>query len=147
MVAALLKEKNVPVIYGHVRSLPSREDDPYEINFSAPGQRAAAGVRFAITSGDGGAQVRDLPYIAGMASAFGLTPEDALPSVTLWPAQIFGLGDRFGSLEVGKVANLVVVDGDVLEARTNTKYLSIDGRAVRLTNRHTTMFETHKDRR
>ena len=147
VVAALLKEKNVPVIYSHVRSLPSREDDPYDINFSAPGQLAAAGVRFAIASGDGGAQVRDLPYIAGMAAAFGLSPEDALRSVTLWPAQLFGLGDRFGSLEVGKVANLVVVDGDVLEARTNTKYLFIDGRSVSLTNRHTTLFETHKDRR
>lgn len=147
VVAALLKEKNVPVIYGHVRTLPSREDDAYDINFSAPGQLAATGVRFAITSGDGGAQVRDLPYIAGMAAAFGLSPDDALKSVTLWPAQIFGLGDRFGSLEVGKVANLVVVDGDVLEARTNTRYLFIDGRAVSLTNRHTTLFETHKDRR
>ena len=147
VVAALLKEKNVPVIYAHVRTLPSREDDPYDINFSAPGQLAAAGVRFAIASGDGGAQVRDLPYIAGMASAFGLSPEDALRSVTLWPAQIFGVQDRFGSIDVGKVANLVVVDGDVLEARTNTKYLFIDGRAVSLVNRHTTLFETHKDRR
>ncbi len=147
VVSALLKEKNVPVIYAHVRTLPSREDDAYDINFSAPGQLAAAGVRFAIASGDGGAQVRDLPYIAGMASAFGLSPEDALKSVTLWPAQIFGVGDRFGSIEIGKIANLVVVDGDLLEARTNTKFLFIDGRAVSLVNRHTTLFDTHKDRR
>ena len=86
-------------------------------------------MRFAISAGDGGAEVRDLPHIAGMAAAYGLSPEDALRSVTLWPAQIFGVADRFGSLEVGKTANLVVVDGDVLEARTNTRYLFIDGRA------------------
>ncbi|MBX9929370.1 MAG: amidohydrolase family protein [Gemmatimonadaceae bacterium] len=145
--AALLKAKNVPVLYGTLRNLPSREDDAYDINYSAPAKLAAAGVRFAITAGDGGAEVRDLPHIAGMAAAFGLSKEDALKSVTLWPAQITGIGDRFGSLEVGKVANLVVVDGDLLEARTNTKYLFIDGRAVSLENRHTTLYNTHKDRR
>lgn len=145
--AALLKEKNVPVLYGTLRDLPSREDDPYDINYSAPGKLAAAGVRFAITSGDGGAEVRDLPNIAGMAAAFGLSQEDALRSVTLWPAQILGIGDRFGSLDVGKVANVVVTTGDLLEARTETKYLFIDGRLVPLDNRHTVLWQTHKDRR
>ncbi len=128
-------------------SLPSREADPCDIKFSAPAQLAAAGLRFAITSGDGGAQLRDPPQIAGMASAFGLSSEDALRSVTLLPAQIFGLGERLGLLEVGKVANVVVVDGDVLEARTNTKNLIVDGRAVSPTKRHTTFFETHMDSR
>lgn len=146
-VADRLKEANVPVVFGHVRSLPSREDDPFDVNFAAPGQLAAAGVRFAISSGDGGAEVRDLPHIAGMAAAYGLSPEDALRSVTLWPAQIFGIADRFGSLEAGKVANLVVVTGDLLEARTDTRYLFIDGRMVPLETRHTVLYDTHKDRR
>jgi imidazolonepropionase-like amidohydrolase len=117
--------------------LPSREDDPYDVNFSAPSKLAAAGVRFAITSGDQGAETRNLPYTAGMASAFGLSRADALKSVTLWPAQILGVGDRFGSIEVGKVANLVVTDGDLLEARTQTKHLFIDGRPVPLESKHT----------
>lgn len=146
-VADRLKQMNVPVIFSHVRTLPSREDDPFDVNYSAPGQLAAAGVRFAISSGDGGAEVRDLPHIAGMAAAYGLSPEEALRSVTLSPAQIFGIADRFGSLETGKVANLVVVTGDLLEARTDTRFLFIDGRMVPLDTRHTTLYNTHKDRR
>jgi imidazolonepropionase-like amidohydrolase len=59
-----------------------------------------------------------------MAAAFGLSKDDALKSVTLWPAQILGVADRFGSIEPGKVANLVVTTGDILEARTDTKYSS-----------------------
>lgn len=146
-VADLLKSKNIPVIFTGVRNLPSREDDPFDINFAAPGKLAAAGVRFAITSGDGGAEVRDLPHIAGMAAAYGMSRDDALRSVTLWPAQIFGIGDQYGSLEVGKVANLVVVTGDLLEARTDTRYLFIDGRPVPLDTRHSQLYDAHKARR
>jgi imidazolonepropionase-like amidohydrolase len=146
-VADRLKQMNVPVIYTHVRTLPGREDDPFDVNYAAPGQLAAAGVKFAISSGDGGAEVRDLPHIAGMAAAYGLSPEDALRAVTLWPAQIFGMADRFGSLDVGKAANLVVTTGDLLEARSETKYLFIDGRPVPLDTRHSTLYMTHKDRK
>lgn len=146
-VAELLKTKQVPVLYSHVRTLPTREDDPFDINYAAPGQLVAAGVPLAITSGDGGAEVRDLPYLAGMAAAYGMSPEDALKSVTLWPAQILGVAERFGSIEVGKAANLVVTTGDLLEARTDTKYLFIDGRLVPLTNKQTVLYETHRARR
>ncbi len=146
-VADRLKQMNVPVIYTHVRTLPGREDDPFDVNFAAPGQLAAAGVKFAISTGDGGAEVRDLPHIAGMAAAYGLSPDDALRAVTLWPAQIFGMADRFGSLETGRVANVVVTTGDLLEARTDTKYLFIDGRPVPLETRHSTLYMTHKDRK
>lgn len=146
-VADRLKAMNVPVVYTALRTLPGREDDPFDVNFAAPGQLAAAGVRFAISTGDGGAEVRDLPHVAGMAAAYGLSPEDALKAVTLWPAQLFGMAGQFGSLEVGKVANVVVTTGDLLEARTDTKYLFIDGRPVPLDTRHTVLFTTHKDRR
>ncbi len=64
-----------------------------------------------------------MPYVAGMAAAFGLSKEDALRSVTIWPAQILGYGDKLGTIEVGKMANLVVTNGDILEARTETKFL------------------------
>src|SRR6478736_1162658 len=101
-VAAFLKQHNVPVIVTGVMKLPSREDDPYDVNFSVPAKLAAAGVRFAISTGDRGSEIRTLPYNAGMAAAHGLSKGDALKSVTLWPAQIFGVGDKMGSLEVGK---------------------------------------------
>jgi imidazolonepropionase-like amidohydrolase len=90
--------------------------------------------------------VRDLPYIAGAAASFGLSKGDALKAVTLWPAQILGVADRLGSIEPGKIANLVVTDGDLLEARTTTKYLFIDGRPVPLDSKHTDLNERFKAR-
>ena len=143
-VAAYLKQHDVPVLFGHVLEIPSREDDAYDINYAAPARLAAAGVRFAITSGDCCSEVRNLPSVAGMASAFGLSKEDALRAVTLGPAQIFGVGDKLGSLEVGKIANIVVTDGDMLEAKTNTRYLFIDGRLVPLDTKHTQLYELFK---
>ena len=141
-----LKQHNVPVILTSVMALPSGADDPYDINYSAPAKLAAAGVTFALAAGEPNPDIRNLPFVAGMASAFGLSREDALKSVTLWPAQIFGVGDRLGSLEVGKIANVVVTDGDLLEARTNTKFLFIDGRQVPLDNKHLTLYNEFKDR-
>jgi imidazolonepropionase-like amidohydrolase len=145
-IAPFLKQHNVAVLLGTTMDLPSREDDPYDANYAAASKLAAAGVRFAITSGDAGAEVRNLPYTAGMASAFGLSKDDALKSVTLWPAQILGVGDRLGSIEAGKIANLVVTDGDLLEAKTNTKYLFIDGRQVPLDSKHSELNGQFKDR-
>jgi imidazolonepropionase-like amidohydrolase len=145
-VAPFLKQHDVPVLFASVMDLPSREDDPYDVQYSAPAKLAAAGVRFAITSGESGAEARNLPYVAGMAAAFGLPKEDALKAVTLWPAQILGVADRFGSIEVGKAANLVVTTGDLLEAKTDTKYLFIDGRPVPLDSKHTELNALFKDR-
>lgn len=146
MVTDLLKQNDVPVILTEVRALPTREDDPYDVNYTAPAKLAAAGVRFAIASGDDGPHVRDLPHVAGMAVAYGLPKDVALKSVTLAPAQIFGVADRLGSIEVGKVANLVVTDGDLFEPRTRTKYLYIDGRPIPLGNRHEDLYNQFKDR-
>jgi imidazolonepropionase-like amidohydrolase len=146
VVAAFLKQHNVPVVVTAVMHLPSREDDPYDINYSIPAKLAAAGVQFAISTGDRGSEIRTLPYNAGMAAAHGLSKTDALKSVTLWPAQIFGVGDKMGSLEVGKMANVVVTTGDVLEAKTDTKYLFIDGRPIPLDTKHTQLNAQFKDR-
>ncbi len=145
-VADLLKQNDVPVIWKHTLDLPSGADAPYDENYSMPAKLVEAGVRFAIASGEPNPDVRNLPYDAGMAAAFGLSKDDALKSVTLWPAQIFGLGDKLGSIEVGKMANLVVTTGDMLEARIDTKYLIIDGRMVPLDTKHTALNAEFKDR-
>ncbi len=145
-VADLLKQHDVPVVLTGVMSLPGREDDPYDIHYTLPARLSAAGVRYAIASGDEGAEARNLPYVAGMAAAHGLSKEEALKAVTLFPAQIFGVGDRFGSIEVGKVANLVMTTGDLLEPRTDTRALFINGRPVPLSTKHTYLFEMFKDR-
>lgn len=141
-----LKAAGVPVLLTSVMSLPPREDDPYDVNYTSAAKLHAAGVRFAITSGDQGAHVRDLPYTAGMAAAHGLPKDVALRSITLAPAEIFGVADRFGSIEVGKVANLVVTDGDIMEPRTKTRALFIDGRPVPLGSRHEDLYNQFKDR-
>jgi imidazolonepropionase-like amidohydrolase len=145
-VAAFLKQHNVPVIVTAVLKLPSREDDPYDVNYSIPAKLAAAGVQFAISTGDKGSEIRTLPYNAGMAAAHGLSKSDALKSVTLWPAQIFGVGGIMGSIDAGKMANIVVTTGDLLEAKTDTRYLFIDGRPVPLDTKHTQLNAQFKDR-
>ncbi|MDT7687565.1 MAG: hypothetical protein QOJ70_1819 [Acidobacteriota bacterium] len=145
--AQLLKEKNVPVILDSVLNLPLREDDPYDSLFENAAKLQAAGVRFCISTGDSGAHVRDLPFNAGMAAAYGLPPVEALKSVTLYPAQILGVADRVGSVEQGKIANLVITDGDLLEARTNVRYLFIAGRQIPLVSRHTMLNDQFKDRK
>lgn len=146
-MAAYLKEKNVPVILTGILDLPSREDDFYDTHYENAAKLQQAGVRFCISSGDGGPNVRNLPYYAGMAAAFGLSKADALKAVTLYPAQIMNVSDRLGSIEVGKMANLVVTDGDLLETRTAVRHLFIDGREVKLNSRHTDLYDAFKNRK
>ncbi|HEV2880471.1 MAG TPA: amidohydrolase family protein [Pyrinomonadaceae bacterium] len=146
-IAAFLKERNVPVILNGLFDLPSREDDFYDVMYESAAKLQQAGVRFALSTGDQGAEVRDLPYRAGMAAAFGLSRADALKSVTLYPAQIMGVGDRLGSIDVGKIANLVITDGDILEARTHIRHLFINGRQVPLNSRHTELYEQFRNRK
>jgi len=145
--ASFLKERNVPVILTGVIDLPSREDDFYDVLYENAAKLQQAGVTFCISTGDTGAHVRDLPFHAGMAAAFGLPRAEALKAVTLYPAQITGVADRLGSIEAGKIANLVVTDGDILEARTNVRYLFIDGRQIPLTSRHTQLYEEFRNRK
>ena len=142
-----LKKNNIAVIYTNIYNLPVRDDDPYDYLYEAPSKLSQSGVRFAISTGNDGAEVRDLPYHAGLAGSFGLAKDEALKSVTLYPAQILGIDKDYGSIDVGKVANLVVTDGDLLEPRTNVRYLFITGRQIPLTSRHTELFEQYKDRK
>ena len=146
-IAAFLKEKNVPVILTGTLSLPIREDDAYDTLYENAAKLQQAGVRFCISTGDEGPDVRTLPFRAGMAAAFGLPKDEALKAVTLYPAQIMNVADRLGSIEKGKIANLVVTDGDLLEVRTHIRYLFIDGRRVPLTSRHTDLNDAFKDRK
>lgn len=146
-IASFLKEKDVPVIVDSVLNLPLREDDGYDTLYENASRLQAAGVRFAISTGDSGAHVRDLPFNAGMAAAFGLPKTEALKSVTLYPAQILGVADRLGSIEAGKIANIVIADGDLLEARTSIRHLFIGGRQLPLVSRHTMLNDQFKDRK
>ena len=139
-VADTLRERQVPVVIDGLLRLPLRRDDPPDALFSLPAKLAAAGVRFCIA--DGGrdsTNTRNLPFHAAHARAFGLSDDDALKAVTLYPAQILGVADRLGSLEVGKLANLFVADGDPLEPTTRIERVFMQGREVELTDRQTAL--------
>lgn len=141
-VKDLLRSKNVAVILGPMLAEPTDEDDPYDRRLSQPAELAAAGVKFAIGSFDN-SFARRLSQNAANAAAHGLPHDEALKAVTLYPAQIFGLGDQFGTLEVGKAANLIVTTGDPLELTTDVRYLFIKGRQMPLENKHHRLYEKY----
>src|SRR5262249_61280920 len=100
----------------------------------------AAGVKFCIRS-TGDSNTRNLPYHAAMAVSYGLPPEEGLKAVTLYPAQILGVADKLGSISKGRQANLVIANGDILQASTQVLGLYIDGRAYRPTSKPTRLSE------
>ncbi|HEV7486099.1 MAG TPA: amidohydrolase family protein [Thermoanaerobaculia bacterium] len=135
-----LKSRNIPVILGPILSLPPREDDPYDLVYSNAKTLNDAGILFAIQSSDAH-NARNLPYNAAACAAFGLPKDVALRSITLAPAQIFGVADKVGSLETGKLANIIVTDGDPLEIVTHVKRLFIGGEEITLDTNQTLLYE------
>jgi imidazolonepropionase-like amidohydrolase len=144
-VAELLATNKVPVIFSHVFTQPQRETDGYQVNFSAAEVLTKAGVKVAFSGGEG-SLVKNLPYTAAQAVAFGLPAKEALKGITLYPAQIAGVADRLGSIETGKDATLFASDGDILDIRSKVKRMWIDGKEVSLENRHTRLYEKYKNR-
>ena len=142
--ASLLAKNNIPVIISSLRS-PRGRFDPYDAIYSNAGILQKAGVKFTFATGDA-PSARSLPYHAGKSAAFGLPKDEALKGVTIYPAEIFGVADKVGSLEAGKIANIVVTDGDILEIRTQIKHLFINGRKIGLTTKHTELYEKFRKR-
>ena len=144
-VADMLAEKNVPVILGPTQSMPNGPDAEYDEAYSNPGKLYAAGVKIAFatfTSSDS----RTLPYEAAMAVPYGLPEEAALEAVMKNGAEMLGLGDRLGTIEPGKLANLIVTDGDPLEIQTQVSDLFILGREVSTDNKHKSLYEKYRAR-
>ena len=140
-----IKKAGVPVILSGTQALPNEEDDPYDKPFTNPGELHAAGILIAFATFDS-SDSRTLPYEAANAVPFGLPWEEALKAITINPAQILGVSDQFGSIEVGKVANLVVTNGDPLEIQTEFKHVFINGKPVSLENRHHQLYEKYRSR-
>jgi imidazolonepropionase-like amidohydrolase len=144
-VKDLLRSKNIPVILRPMLSLPNEEDDPYDRLLSQPAELSQSGVKFAIASFDN-SFARRLGQNAANAVAHGLPYEEALKAVTLYPAQILGLADQVGTLETGKIANIIVTNGDPLELTTDVKYLFIKGQLTSTDNKHKRLFEKYSNR-
>jgi imidazolonepropionase-like amidohydrolase len=131
----------VPVIIGSIYDFPSA-NERYDAVFTLPAELAKRGVKIAISSADAGGpasshSARNLPYAAGFAVAYGLPYDDALKAITLNVAEMFGFGDKLGSLDVGKWANIVLSNGDPLDVRTDVKQVYIQGVAVPMVSRQT----------
>jgi imidazolonepropionase-like amidohydrolase len=146
MLTDELKKRNVAVILDGANALPNRSHEAYDTGMSRAAKLHAAGVRFCMSDGGGSHNSRNLPYEASMAAAYGLPRDEALKSVTLYPAQILGVADRLGSIEAGKVADLMVTTGDPLEITTRVEQVYIEGRAISMESRHTRLFHKYDGR-
>jgi imidazolonepropionase-like amidohydrolase len=144
-VADLLAKKKVPVIVGPLWTLPANDYDPYDAPWANAAVLHRAGVKIAFQSSSA-ATARDLPYQAGVACAFGLPQDEALRALTINAAEILGVADQLGSIEVGKLANLIVTDSDPLEIVTNVHYLFIAGKPIPLESRHTRLYLQYRQR-
>ncbi|GAB5405627.1 MAG: amidohydrolase [Aureliella sp.] len=144
-VAPLLKKAGIPVLVTAVYRTPSRRHREYDEGYTLPARLEEAGIAYCISAGGrfGASGVRNLPYNAATAAAYGLTPEQALRAITLSPAEILGVGDRVGSIDVGKDATLFVADGDILETPTHVEQAFIQGRKVDLDNKHKQLYRKY----
>jgi imidazolonepropionase-like amidohydrolase len=144
-VADEIAKAGIPVITGPIQSLPTRDSDRYDAPYANAGKMVKAGVKVAIRTDDQ-ENVRNLPFFAAFAAAYGMGKEEAWKAVTINPAEIFGLADKYGSVEVGKVANLIVADGDPFETKTNIMHVFIEGYRMPLSNRQIRLYQEFLDR-
>ena len=148
-VADELKAANVQVILGSPFNLPMRRSESYDVLYSAAAKLHAAGVKIAI-AGDGGGMdaslEKNIAYLAAQAAAFGLAPTQALRAITLSAAEILGVSDRLGSIDVGKDANLILVRGDILEITSPIQRIFIAGIDTPMSSRHSKLCERYQGR-
>ena len=144
-VKELLRSKSIPVILQPTLTEPLNEDDPYDRSLTQPAELADARVKIAFGSFDN-SFARRLGQQAANAVAYGLPYDEALKAVTLYPAQIFGLADQIGTLETGKIANVIVTNGDPLELTTDVRYLFIKGQLTPTDNKHKSLYDKYLNR-
>ncbi|HSF52879.1 MAG TPA: amidohydrolase family protein [Algoriphagus sp.] len=144
-VADEIAKAGIPVITGPVQELPSRQSDRYDAAYSNAGKMAKAGVKVALRT-DEEENVRNLPFHAAFAAAYGLGKEEALKAITINPAEIFGIADQYGSVEAGKRANLIVSTGDPLETKSQILHVFIDGYRIPMSNRHIRLYQEFLER-
>jgi imidazolonepropionase-like amidohydrolase len=148
-VTDLLKKHNIPVLLKRVHTSPSGEDDDYDLPFKLASILVKKGILIALE--DSGQMERmnsrNLPFYAGTTTGYGLNNEEALELITLNPAKILGIDDKYGSLEVGKSATLFISEGNALDMRTNIiSKAFIDGRDISLETHQTKLFKRYMDK-
>ena len=140
-----IAKAKIAVITGPVLAVPGRDNDRYDASYANAGKMSKAGVKVAIRT-DGSENTRNLPFNAGFAAAYGLGIDEALKAVTIYPAEIFGVADKYGSLEKNKVANLFISTGDPFETKTQIEHLFIKGWKIPMESRHTLLYDEFLER-
>lgn len=140
-----IKDANIPVILGPTLALPTEEDEGYDGAFTTPLALQKAGIKFAFAS-LGNQFARNLPFQAAQAVAFGLPHDEAMMAMTKNAADIWGVGEQLGTIEEGKWADLIMTDGDPLEAKTQLKQLFIKGKPVELETKHKKLYDKYLNR-
>lgn len=144
-VADLLKANNIAVILTQEHSLPTTDDDDIDQPYKTASILQKAGVLFCLNDDDPQNRGRNLMFNAGTAAAYGLGKEGALQAITLNAAKILGVADKTGTLEVGKDANIVISEGDILDMKSSIiTDAFIQGRAVAITSKHKQLYDRYK---
>jgi len=144
-VAEAVAAAGFPAVVGPVLALPTSRFDPYDAAYANAAVLVRAGVDVALMSDDR-QNPRNLAFHAAMAAAFGLPREEAVRAITYHPARVLGLEADFGSLAPGKVADVIVTDGDLLEITSAVERVFIDGRDQPMESRHTRFYEEYRAR-
>lgn len=141
-VADLIKAHDIPVVLGPVLQIPINPDDPYDRSFTIPAALLKAGITFSIGSFSSKLS-RNIPYQAAAGVPFGLPEEEAYKAVSLNAAKIFGIANKLGSIEEGKNADLIVVQGDPLEPNSQVDMVFIDGKPISMDSHALQMYEKY----
>lgn len=143
-ISEFLIEKDVPVIITSVLDAPDRDWEPYNDVYQLPAKLESAGVTYAIAGGSSAPYTFRLANEAGASAAFGLTLDQAFYAVSLAPAEILGLDDRIGSLEIGKHATLMITTGNPVEYSSQIEQAYIQGRKIDMADAHRELYEKYK---
>lgn len=144
-IADLLKQNNIAVILTQEHNLPTLDDDDIDQPYKSATFLQKAGVLYCLNDDDPQNRGRNLVFNAGTAAAYGLGKEEALKAITSNAAKVLGIDDRTGTLEVGKDANIVISEGDILDMKSSiVTNAFIQGRSISLSSKHTQLFERYK---
>ena len=132
----ILAAEKIPVIWGGTNTIPQRWE-PFDLNYHTAAGLAAHGVLFAFNEsnrGPGSRNVRRQPVPASLSVAYGLSEEDAIKAITINPAKILGIDDQVGSLEPGKIANVIICSKSLIQLSSKIHTVIIKGKIIPMTS-------------
>lgn len=144
-----LHDSKIPVMLPRLHMLPENEDDPIDLPYRLPGILREANIPFCLQNeGDMEAMnARNIPFLAGHTTGFGLSREDALRAVSLSACEIMGIDKKYGSIEVGKKATLFVSKGSAFDMMTNDVVMALmNGIWVDLDDRQKQLYRKYEEK-